>query len=49
MCVKKILSFAASTIKLFIIIIILPINSKADENNIKYYSDDKGILSSDVS
>tara|TARA_B110000003_G_scaffold197108_1_gene195769 strand:+ start:727 stop:1788 length:1062 start_codon:yes stop_codon:yes gene_type:complete len=45
MCVKKILSFAASTIKLFIIIIILTINSRADENNIKYYSADKGILS----
>ena len=45
MCVKKILSFAASTIKLFIILIIFTINSKADENNIKYYHDDMGILS----
>jgi len=44
MCVKKILSRAASTIKLLIIIIIFTINSKADENNIKYYSDDMGIL-----
>ena len=44
MCVKKILSLAASTIRLFIIIIIFSLNSKADEDNIKYYSDDKGIL-----
>ena len=45
MSVKKILSLAASTIKLFIIIILFTFNSKAEENNIKYYSDDKGILS----
>ena len=45
MCVKKILSLAASTIKLFIIIILFIINSKADDNNIKYYSNDMGILS----
>ena len=45
MNVKKILSLAASTIKLFIIIILFTFNSKAEENNIKYYSDDKGILS----
>ena len=45
MNVKKILSLAASTIKWFIIIILLSSNSKAVENNIKYYSDDKGILS----
>ena len=44
MNVKKILSLAASTIKLFILIILFFSNSKADENNIKYYSDDKGIL-----
>ena len=43
--VKKILSLAASTIKLFIIILLFNSNSKAEENNIKYYSDDKGILS----
>ena len=42
---KKILSLAASTIKLFIIILLLTSNSKAVENNIKYYSEDKGILS----
>ena len=45
MIVKKILSLAASTIKLFIIILLFNSNSKADEKNIKYYSDDKGILS----
>ena len=44
MNVKKILSLAASTIKLFIIIIIFNSNSKAEEQNIKSYSDDKGIL-----
>jgi len=45
MNVKKILSLAASTIKLFIIIMLFTSNSKAEENNIKYYSDDMGILS----
>ena len=45
MSVKKILSLAASTIKLFIVIILLITNSKAEENNIKSYSDDMGILS----
>jgi peptidoglycan/xylan/chitin deacetylase (PgdA/CDA1 family) len=45
MNVKKILSLAASTIKLFIIILLFSANSKADDENIKYYSDDKGILS----
>ena len=45
MNVKKILSLAASTIKLFIIILLFDTNSKAEEKNIKYYSDDKGILS----
>jgi len=44
MCVKKILSLAASTISLFIIILFNN-NSRADENNIKYYSNDMGILS----
>jgi|TARA_B110001452_G_scaffold255470_1_gene247947 peptidoglycan/xylan/chitin deacetylase (PgdA/CDA1 family) len=42
MSVKKTLFFAASIIKIFIII--LSANSKADENNIKYYSKDMGIL-----
>ena len=45
MSVKKILSLAASTIKLFIIIMLFTFNCKAEENNIKYYSDDMGILS----
>ena len=45
MNVKNILSLAASTIRLFIIIIIFINNSKAAENNIKYYSEDMGILS----
>jgi len=45
MNVKKILSLVASTIKLFIIIILFFSNSKAELNNIKYYSDDMGILS----
>jgi len=45
MSVKKILSLAASTIKLFIIILLFSANSKAQETNIKYYSDDRGILS----
>jgi len=45
MNVKKILSLVASTIKLFIIILLFSFNSKAEKNNIKYYSDDKGILS----
>ena len=45
MNVKKILSLAASTIKLFIIILLFCSNSKAEETNIKYYSEDRGILS----
>ena len=45
MCVKKILSLAASTIKLFIVILLFTGNSNAEENNIKYYSNDMGILS----
>jgi len=44
MIVKKILSLAASTIKLFIIISLLSSNSRAQEQNIKSYSDDVGIL-----
>jgi len=44
MNVKKILSLAASIIKLFIIILLFNFNSKAEEKNIKYYSDDSGIL-----
>ena len=45
MSIKNIFSFAASIISLFILIIIFSLNSKADENNIKYYSKDEGILS----
>ena len=45
MSVKKILSLVASTIKFFIIIMLFAVNSKAEENNIKYYSEDSGILS----
>ena len=45
MSIKKIFSLAASIINLFIIIFILSINSKAEENNIKQYSGDEGILS----
>ena len=36
---------AASIIKLFIVIFLLSLNSKAEENNIKQYSGDEGILS----
>ena len=41
---KKILSAAASIIKLFIILILINSNSKAEENNIKYYSNEMGTL-----
>ena len=44
MILKKILSFAASIIKL-IILISFTINSNAEENNSKYYSEDLGTLS----
>jgi len=42
---KKIFLLVASIIKLFIIIFYLAVNSKAEENNIKQYSNDEGILS----
>ncbi len=45
MRVKKISSLVASIIKSFIILLLFLINSKADENNIKYYSNDLGTLS----
>ena len=45
MSIKNIFLLAASIIKLFIIYILLSANSKADENNIKQYSNDEGILS----
>tara|TARA_B100000900_G_scaffold281430_1_gene240756 strand:- start:26 stop:1081 length:1056 start_codon:yes stop_codon:yes gene_type:complete len=45
MIIKKILSFAASIINLFIFSIILTFNSTAQANNVKYFSDDEGVLS----
>ena len=44
MILKKILSFAASIISIFIIILYFS-NSNAEENNFKYFSEDLGILS----
>ena len=44
MSVKKILSAAESIIKLFIILILFNSNSKAQEDNIKHYSNDMGTL-----
>ena len=44
MNVKKNLSLVTSITKLFIIILLFNSNSKAEEQNIKSYSDDKGIL-----
>ena len=43
--IKKILSFVASTINLPIILIIFTLNSTAQENNNKYFSNDEGVLS----
>ena len=45
MIIKKILSFAASIISLLIIQLLFLVNSNSEENNSKYYSSDKGILS----
>ena len=45
MIIRKIFSLAASIISLFIFILFLSSNSISDENNIKYYSGDEGILS----
>ncbi len=45
MIIKNIFLFAISIISLLIIILFSNISSKADENNIKYYSKDEGILS----
>tara|TARA_Y100000741_G_C18198267_1_gene536505 strand:- start:87 stop:1145 length:1059 start_codon:yes stop_codon:yes gene_type:complete len=45
MIIKKILLFVASIISLFILFFYFSIVLKADENNIKYYSKDEGILS----
>ena len=45
MIIKNILSFVASIISLFILIFIFSTNSKAEENNIKLFSSDEGVLS----
>jgi peptidoglycan/xylan/chitin deacetylase (PgdA/CDA1 family) len=45
MIIRKIILSATSIISLFIFILFFEINSSADENNIKYYSGDEGILS----
>ena len=45
MIIKKILSFTASIISVFILFLLFLSNSNSDENNSKYYSDDSGILS----
>jgi len=45
MTIKKILFFAASIISLFILQLLFLNNSNSQEDNIKYYSNDKGILS----
>ena len=45
MIIKNIFSLVISIISLFIFIIFLSVNSNSDEDNIKYYSDDAGILS----
>jgi peptidoglycan/xylan/chitin deacetylase (PgdA/CDA1 family) len=45
MIIKNILSFAASMIKVFILIFYFSANSKSEESNIKQYSNDEGILS----
>jgi len=42
---KHIFLFAASIIKLFIILFLLITNSKAEDNNFKQYSNDEGVLS----
>ena len=45
MIIKKILSFVVSIISLFILQLFLLPNSNSEEDNIKYYSNDNGILS----
>ena len=45
MIIRKILSFTASIINLFIFLIILTFYSNAQENNVKYFSNDEGVLS----
>ncbi|MDB3888509.1 polysaccharide deacetylase family protein [Candidatus Pelagibacter sp.] len=45
MIIKNIFFLAASIIKVFILIFYFTINSKAEEGNIKQYSNDEGVLS----
>jgi peptidoglycan/xylan/chitin deacetylase (PgdA/CDA1 family) len=45
MSIKKIFSFAASIISLVIFIYLFTVNSISDENNVKVYSKDEGVLS----
>jgi len=45
MIIKKIFSLAASIISLLILQFLFLINSNSEENNIKHYSNDKGVLS----
>jgi peptidoglycan/xylan/chitin deacetylase (PgdA/CDA1 family) len=45
MIIRKIFSLTTSIISLFIFILFINTNSISDENNIKYYSGDEGILS----
>ena len=45
MIIKKIFSLVTSIMSLFIFIFIFNSNSNSDENNIKHYSNDEGILS----
>ena len=45
MIIKKIFSLATSIMSLFIFILFINTNSNSDENNIKHYSGDEGILS----
>ena len=45
MSIKNIFLLAASIIKLFIFFFLISTNSKADQNNIKQYSEDEGVLS----
>ena len=45
MIIKKIFSLATSIISLFILVLFSSVSSNSDESNIKYYSNDEGILS----
>ena len=45
MIIKKIFSLAISIISLFVFSLFINVNSNSDENNIKQYSNDEGILS----